>query len=96
MRVQFEQNRNVKDPRALATLLANAQEQVRARSHPDPYRRECTASLRLLPYLTRAIHSTSVPRRHKMVSLSMRLQGAASNDVHRERNIPVCSAYLIR
>lgn len=45
MRVQFEQNRHIKDPRALATLLADAQEQVRARSHPDPYRREPFASI---------------------------------------------------
>jgi NADH dehydrogenase (ubiquinone) 1 beta subcomplex subunit 9 len=40
IRVQFERNRDVKDPRAVARLLQQAEETVAALEHPDPYRRE--------------------------------------------------------
>ncbi|KAM0791500.1 hypothetical protein ACM66B_005953 [Microbotryomycetes sp. NB124-2] len=38
IRVEFERNRNVKDPRAVANLLRQAEQQVAAMSHPDPYK----------------------------------------------------------
>lgn len=36
----FERNRNVRDPRAVASLLSEAEKEVERMSHPDPYRRE--------------------------------------------------------
>ncbi|SCZ88193.1 BZ3500_MvSof-1268-A1-R1_Chr2-1g04249 [Microbotryum saponariae] len=38
IRVQFERNRNVRDPRAVAALLHEAEKAVQDMSHPDPYR----------------------------------------------------------
>lgn len=40
IRVMFEKNKNVKDPRAVARLLREAEGEVGRLSHPDPYRRE--------------------------------------------------------
>ncbi|KAL8279170.1 hypothetical protein RQP46_008426 [Phenoliferia psychrophenolica] len=34
----FERNRNVRDPRAVAALLNEAEKEVQRLSHPDPYR----------------------------------------------------------
>lgn len=39
IRAQFERNRNVRDPRAVAALLNEAEKEVQKYSHPDPYRR---------------------------------------------------------
>jgi len=39
IRAQFERNRNVRDPRAVAALLNEAEKEVHKFSHPDPYRR---------------------------------------------------------
>ncbi|BGO99761.1 hypothetical protein NBRC10512_003168 [Rhodotorula toruloides] len=38
LRAQFERNRNVRDPRAVAALLNEAEQEVQKLSHPDPYR----------------------------------------------------------
>ncbi|ORY56533.1 hypothetical protein BCR35DRAFT_309777 [Leucosporidium creatinivorum] len=38
IRVQFERNRHVKDPRAVAALLNEAEKEVQRMAHPDPYR----------------------------------------------------------
>ncbi|KAI5481876.1 hypothetical protein MNV49_000153 [Pseudohyphozyma bogoriensis] len=38
IRVQFERNRDVKDPRAVAALLNEAEKEVQRLSHPDPYK----------------------------------------------------------
>lgn len=38
IRVAFEKNKNVKDPRAVALLLNEAEKEVIRLSHPDPYR----------------------------------------------------------
>lgn len=40
IRIQFEKNRNVRDPRAVAALLNEAEKEVQRMAHPDPYRRE--------------------------------------------------------
>jgi hypothetical protein len=45
IRVQFERNKNVRDPRAVASLLRDAEKEVLRLSHPDPYRRESASSL---------------------------------------------------
>ncbi|KDQ64420.1 hypothetical protein JAAARDRAFT_28050 [Jaapia argillacea MUCL 33604] len=37
IRAEFESNRNVHDPRALALILQKAEEQLAAVQHPDPY-----------------------------------------------------------
>ncbi|GAA5832485.1 hypothetical protein JCM3766R1_003095 [Sporobolomyces carnicolor] len=38
IRAQFERNRNVRDPRAVAALLNEAEREVQKYAHPDPYR----------------------------------------------------------
>ncbi|GAA5850542.1 hypothetical protein JCM8547_001908 [Rhodosporidiobolus lusitaniae] len=38
IRAEFERNRNIRDPRAVAALLNEAEKQVQKYSHPDPYR----------------------------------------------------------
>ncbi|GAA5983534.1 hypothetical protein JCM10908_000322 [Rhodotorula pacifica] len=38
IRAQFERNRNVRDPRAVAALLNEAEREVQKVAHPDPYR----------------------------------------------------------
>ncbi|GAA98298.1 uncharacterized protein L969DRAFT_15908 [Mixia osmundae IAM 14324] len=38
IRAAFESNRHVKDPRAIAVLLADAEKQVAELEHPDPIR----------------------------------------------------------
>lgn len=40
IRVAFERNRNVRDPRAVANLLNQAEKEVQRMSHPDPYKRK--------------------------------------------------------
>ncbi|KAG9046440.1 hypothetical protein FS837_004448 [Tulasnella sp. UAMH 9824] len=37
IRAEFERNRNVKDPRALAEIFAKAEAQLADKLHPDPY-----------------------------------------------------------
>ncbi|KAF8743333.1 Survival motor neuron (SMN) interacting protein 1, partial [Rhizoctonia solani] len=37
IRAEFERNRNVTDPRAIAQILGEAEERLAAKSHPDPY-----------------------------------------------------------
>ncbi|KAF8076686.1 NDUFB9, NADH-ubiquinone oxidoreductase [Lyophyllum atratum] len=37
IRAEFERNRNVHDPRALATILEKAEAELAERKHPDPY-----------------------------------------------------------
>ncbi|KAF8622156.1 hypothetical protein AX15_007274 [Amanita polypyramis BW_CC] len=37
IRAEFERNRDVHDPRALATILAKAEAELAERRHPDPY-----------------------------------------------------------
>jgi NADH dehydrogenase (ubiquinone) 1 beta subcomplex subunit 9 len=37
IRAEFERNRNVHDPRALAVILERAEAQLAAKRHPDPY-----------------------------------------------------------
>ncbi|EJD48459.1 hypothetical protein AURDEDRAFT_162418 [Auricularia subglabra TFB-10046 SS5] len=37
IRAQFESNRNVRDPRALAQILLQAEEALAKNKHPDPY-----------------------------------------------------------
>ncbi|KAG8757375.1 hypothetical protein FRC11_004589, partial [Ceratobasidium sp. 423] len=37
IRAEFERNRNVKDPRAIAQIITEAEERLAARAHPDPY-----------------------------------------------------------
>ncbi|KAL5507899.1 hypothetical protein ACEPAH_5517 [Sanghuangporus vaninii] len=37
IRAEFERNRNVSDPRALATILEKAEADLAAKQHPDPY-----------------------------------------------------------
>ncbi|KAI0290073.1 hypothetical protein B0F90DRAFT_1756523 [Multifurca ochricompacta] len=37
VRAEFERNRNVHDPRALATILEKAEEELACKRHPDPY-----------------------------------------------------------
>ncbi|KAI0650497.1 hypothetical protein C8Q79DRAFT_998329 [Trametes meyenii] len=38
IRAEFERNRNVHDPRALAQIFDKAEAALAARKHPDPYR----------------------------------------------------------
>ncbi|KAH9943215.1 uncharacterized protein BXZ73DRAFT_97268 [Epithele typhae] len=38
IRAEFDANRNVRDPRALAAILAKAEADYEERKHPDPYR----------------------------------------------------------
>ncbi|KAI0920961.1 hypothetical protein AcV7_002957 [Taiwanofungus camphoratus] len=40
IRAEFERNRDVHDPRALAEILAKAEADLAVKIHPDPYRRE--------------------------------------------------------
>lgn len=83
IRAQFERNRNVRDPRAVAALLTEAEREVQKVSHPDPYRREsrspCSVGVvRLFSRSVRATyvlsrlhlvrHSPVVPGWHKVVS----------------------------
>ncbi|PFH51329.1 hypothetical protein AMATHDRAFT_59412 [Amanita thiersii Skay4041] len=37
IRAEFERNRNVTDPRALAAILAQAEAELASKKHPDPY-----------------------------------------------------------
>ncbi|KAH9988418.1 NDUFB9, NADH-ubiquinone oxidoreductase [Russula vinacea] len=37
VRAEFERNRNVHDPRALAAILEKAEEELARKRHPDPY-----------------------------------------------------------
>ncbi|KLO14996.1 NDUFB9, NADH-ubiquinone oxidoreductase [Schizopora paradoxa] len=37
IRAEFERNRNVHDPRALAVILEKAEAELAANRHPDPY-----------------------------------------------------------
>ncbi|KAG9011530.1 hypothetical protein FRB94_008099 [Tulasnella sp. JGI-2019a] len=37
IREEFEKNRDVKDPRALAEIFAKAEAQLKNTLHPDPY-----------------------------------------------------------
>ncbi|QRV72889.1 Complex 1 protein (LYR family) [Ceratobasidium sp. AG-Ba] len=37
IRAEFERNRNVKDPRAIAQIMADAEARLAAKAHPDPY-----------------------------------------------------------
>ncbi|TFK43796.1 hypothetical protein BDQ12DRAFT_675560 [Crucibulum laeve] len=37
IRAEFERNRNVHDPRALAIILEKAEAELARRRHPDPY-----------------------------------------------------------
>ncbi|KAG6854355.1 hypothetical protein C0991_007860 [Blastosporella zonata] len=37
IRAEFERNRNVHDPRALAVILEKAEADLAAKKHPDPY-----------------------------------------------------------
>ncbi|TFY61788.1 hypothetical protein EVG20_g6922 [Dentipellis fragilis] len=37
IRAEFESNRNVNDPRALANILEKAEAKLAERRHPDPY-----------------------------------------------------------
>jgi len=37
IRAEFERNRNVHDPRALAVILEKAEADLEAKRHPDPY-----------------------------------------------------------
>ncbi|KAK0491416.1 hypothetical protein IW261DRAFT_1413724 [Armillaria novae-zelandiae] len=37
IRAEFEKNRNVHDPRALAVILERAEAELAAKKHPDPY-----------------------------------------------------------
>lgn len=57
--------RNITDPRALAIVLEQAEAKLAKDAHPDPYRREYRHSCSLDRQLT--LHSTSLPRRHKVV-----------------------------
>ncbi|KAI0080625.1 hypothetical protein K474DRAFT_146347 [Panus rudis PR-1116 ss-1] len=38
IRAEFERNRDVHDPRALAEIFAKAEAHLASRKHPDPYR----------------------------------------------------------
>ncbi|THG98334.1 hypothetical protein EW026_g3829 [Hermanssonia centrifuga] len=38
IRAEFERNRDVRDPRALAAILEKAEADLAERIHPDPYR----------------------------------------------------------
>lgn len=40
IRVKFERNRDVRDPRAVTKLLYEAEKLLAEGEHPDPYRRE--------------------------------------------------------
>ncbi|KZT24586.1 NDUFB9, NADH-ubiquinone oxidoreductase [Neolentinus lepideus HHB14362 ss-1] len=37
IRAEFDRNRNVHDPRALASILAKAETELASKRHPDPY-----------------------------------------------------------
>ncbi|KAJ7591587.1 NDUFB9, NADH-ubiquinone oxidoreductase [Mycena floridula] len=37
IRAEFDRNRDVRDPRALALILEKAEAQLAERNHPDPY-----------------------------------------------------------
>ncbi|TFL05872.1 NDUFB9, NADH-ubiquinone oxidoreductase [Pterulicium gracile] len=37
IRAEFEENRHVRDPRALAAIFAKAEAELQNRRHPDPY-----------------------------------------------------------
>ena len=41
IRVLFEKNRDIRDPRRVATMLKKVEDEMREFQHPDPYRREC-------------------------------------------------------
>ena len=40
IRAAFEKNRNIRNPRELARVLQEAEEQLQKIAHPDPYRRK--------------------------------------------------------
>lgn len=71
IRVQFERNRDVRDPRALSALLEETAERVKSRSHPDPYIRMWSPIILKTSSADRQrfpLRSPVGPRRHKMVS----------------------------
>ena len=74
IRAEFEHNRNVKNPRELATILQQAEQQLASRQHPDPYKRT------LLCMLTQPRPTWVVPS--GMSALTAQLMS-------RERNLPV-------
>ncbi|KAI9434444.1 hypothetical protein H4582DRAFT_1977568 [Lactarius indigo] len=51
VRAEFERNRNVHDPRALAAILEKAEEELARKRHPDPYIR-ASSHLGSVPSLT--------------------------------------------
>ncbi|KAI9429120.1 hypothetical protein H4582DRAFT_1827676 [Lactarius indigo] len=66
VRAEFERNRNVHDPRALAAILEKAEEELARKRHPDPYIRassqSTTTPLSLLRPLTYAFSPRHSPQ----------------------------------
>ncbi|KAH8985430.1 hypothetical protein EDB86DRAFT_2810223 [Lactarius hatsudake] len=67
VRAEFERNRNVHDPRALAVILEKAEEELARKRHPDPYIRASSSVEPLRHSYTRLHCSCCIPRRYKVV-----------------------------
>jgi hypothetical protein len=70
IRAQFERNRNVRDPRAVAALLNEAEREVQKFAHPDPYRRELLSISLSLFFTVRKltiIWLRTLPRSHSII-----------------------------
>jgi NADH dehydrogenase (ubiquinone) 1 beta subcomplex subunit 9 len=42
IRAEFERNRHIANPRELGRVLQQAEAELEAHGHPDPYKRECS------------------------------------------------------
>lgn len=83
--------RNVTNPRALATLLEQAEAKLAKDKHPDPYIRELSDN-HPAPQLTCAQHpfSLAVPSGRSILTLSSPVILLTLAQFYRERNTPVC------
>lgn len=102
----FERNRNVRDPRAVAALLNEAEKEVQRLSHPDPYRGASPFSVRRkggrtgmrdhrLIWASLVTRSFLVPGGHKMVR-RQKARGSGARGCVGRRCILTCLLYLHR
>lgn len=86
IRAAFERNRNIRNPRELARVLQEAEDNLKRIAHPDPHRRGChRARPRVCSLLTVlaslcSLCSTHVRGRHKMVRPLLRWCASGSAD----------------
>lgn len=71
IRAEFERQRNIRNPRELARVLAQAEAHLAANAHPDPYKCACSAMPRCDTALAHTpACSTNGRGRHEVVSRS--------------------------